>query len=155
MKTAKTQNRTTGLSITSMFIICILICGTILNNSYSQQMDIVDGSKTSTYSASTEITSITEINLNSKNLSSVPEIVFQMKSLEALDLSNNPIETIPVDIRKLQYLRVLDLTGTNVDELPEEISELIHLQEIHLDYVRWESKLDKVRKITHAAIILE
>jgi Leucine-rich repeat (LRR) protein len=155
MKTAKIQNRTTGVSVTSIFVICILICSTIFNNSYSQQKDIVESAKTSTYSASTEITSITEINLSNKNLSNVPETVFQMKSLETLDLSNNPIETIPVDIRKLQYLRVLDLTETNVDELPEEISELIHLQEIHLDYVRWESKLDKVKKLTHAAIILE
>jgi len=97
----------------------------------------------------------TILDLSNYGLNEIPSDVFNLINLETLILKNNNITEIPADIRKLYCLKMLDLTNTNIQELPDEISQLNQLKEIHLSYEIWQYRVDKVRKITRAAIILE
>ncbi|MCF2140376.1 MAG: hypothetical protein K9W44_10020 [Candidatus Lokiarchaeota archaeon] len=61
---------------------------------------------------------ITALNLESCNLSSVPEVIYDLEYLEDLDLSNNPIKEISFKILKLKKLRTLYLNETKIKSLP-------------------------------------
>lgn len=96
-----------------------------------------------------------EMDLHGKNLNKFPGEVFEMKDLKVLDLSNNNITEIPADIKNLENLTVLKLNGNKIYELPNEISRLKMLKEIHIDRFIWAFKMDEIKKLTNAKIILE
>jgi len=100
------------------------------------------------------ITQAEEMDLHGKNLSVFPAEVLEMKNLRILDLSNNQISTIPVEIKNLKNLSVLKLNGNKICSLPEGISRLKMLKEIYLDHYYWCFRIDEIRKITDAKIIL-
>ncbi len=85
----------------------------------------------------------------------IPAEIFNFSELEELNVNSGEITSIPVDIRKLYNLRVLNLGNTSINELPEEIGQLKHLQEIHLPFSYWVFRLNEVKKITNAKIILD
>ena len=85
----------------------------------------------------------------------IPAEIFNFSDLEELNVNSSEITSMPVDIRKLYNLRVLNLGNTSINELPEEISQLKHLKEIHLPFSYWAFRLNEVKKITRANIILE
>lgn len=95
------------------------------------------------------------LDLSNCDFTEIPSSIFDLSNLESLILKNTNISSIPYDIKKLYQLKVLDLTNTNIDEVPYEIRYLNQLQELHLSYEKWQYKLDKVHKLTRAAIILE
>ncbi len=97
----------------------------------------------------------TVLTVNMVNSAEIPADLFKLNSLEELTITGNEVTVIPVDIKKLILLRVLDLSGTRVDVLPVELSQLRHLQEIHLNYEVWQYRLDEVKKVTRAKIVLE
>jgi len=99
---------------------------------------------------------VTNLDLSSRNLTEIPEYIFFCTELESLTLKdNNNISSLPVEIKNFCNLRILDLTNTNIKEIPKEISQLKLLQELHLNYMQWQYRLDELRKITKARIILE
>lgn len=146
MKTAKLFSKT-------LIIALFVLIFSRLTQSQSKELAETIKSPASYSSAVSNI--ILEIDLSSSDLNSVPEIVFQMTSLETLDLRNNPISKLPREIRNLQNLRVLNLAGTTIEELPDELSQLRHLKEIHLKCEQWQLRLDEVKRITKARIVLE
>ncbi len=85
----------------------------------------------------------------------VPAELFNLSKLEELTLSGDTEFQIPYDVRKLTSLKILDLSSTYIEELPSELSQLRSMQEIHLNYERWQYRLDEVKMITRAKIILE
>ncbi len=81
--------------------------------------------------------------------------LFKNKSLETLIINDETISSINPEIKSLYLLKVLDLAHTQIDALPEEISQLRSLEEIHLNYELWQYKLDDVKRITRAKIVIE
>lgn len=81
--------------------------------------------------------------------------IFSNSEIESLIICDNNVYTLNPDIKKMFNLRVLDLSKTNLDNLPQELSQLRQLQEIHLYYEIWQYKLDEVKRITRAKIVIE
>ena len=98
--------------------------------------------------------SVTELDLAYKDINAFPPEIFEMKNLQSLDLSNNYLTAVPKEIKNLQGLKVLKLNGNNIYELPFEISRLKFLREIYLDYNIWHYRLDELKALTDARIIL-
>lgn len=81
-----------------------------------------------------EITaSTTALDLHDKNLSTVPNGVFQHPQLQVLLLYQNQLEALPTKISKLTQLQSLDLSSNSqLKELPKEIWQLTQLQSLDL-----------------------
>ncbi len=101
------------------------------------------------------LSSVTELELSSKDIKILPPEIFEMTNLQILDLSYNELSELPKEIKHLQNLRILKLNGNDIYELPEEITRLKFLKEIYLDYNTWYCRLNEVRKITNAKIYLK
>ncbi len=100
------------------------------------------------------INSIKEIDLHNKDIKIFPMEIFEMKNLQILDISNNSLDELPQEIKNLENLQILKLNGNNLYQLPAEVESLKFLKEIYLDRFIWSYRLDEVRKITNARIIL-
>ncbi len=98
-------------------------------------------------------TVVLDIDIKSGGL--IPEEIFTYINLEELKISGNENTILPENIKKLTSLQILDLSSVQVNELPGELSQLRHLREIHLNYELWQYRLDEVRRITRAQIILK
>lgn len=98
--------------------------------------------------------SVTELDLGYRDINTFPSEIFEMKNLQSLDLSNNYLTAVPKEIKNLQDLKVLKLNGNNIYELPSEISRLKFLKEIYLDYFIWQYRIDELKALTDARIIL-
>ncbi|MBN8570900.1 MAG: leucine-rich repeat domain-containing protein [Ignavibacteria bacterium] len=136
----------------NIFIILIVLVWNILHSDCFSQ---VNSAKSSGLFFDTQnLSTITELNLSLKDINTLPAEVFEMKNLQILDISNNYLSTVPAEIMNLKELKVLMLYGNNIYELPLEISRLKFLKEIYLDYYIWCYRLDEVRTLTNARIIL-
>jgi Leucine-rich repeat (LRR) protein len=100
------------------------------------------------------LSSVTELDLGYRDINAFPSEIFEMSNLQSLDLSNNYLTEVPKEIKNLQDLKVLKLNGNNIYELPSEISRLKFLKEIYLDYFIWQYRLDELKSLTDARIIL-
>lgn len=95
-----------------------------------------------------------EMDYSGKGIAEFPSEVLNMTDVKQLDLSNNKITNIPAAIQNLKYLTVLKLNGNKIYELPAVVSKLKFLKEIYLDREIWQYRLNEVKKITAARIIL-
>ena len=75
---------------------------------------------------------VTKLNLSGKNLSEIPENIYDYVNLEKLDLSHNKIEVITRDILKLRKLRSLDLSFNNLTVLQSSVFKLPKLRTLNL-----------------------
>jgi Leucine-rich repeat (LRR) protein len=66
--------------------------------------------------------------LNGNRISSIPEELGRLDSLEELNLSENSIEEIPMSIAQMGSLRILKLQNNRLTRLPSEIAELLTLE---------------------------
>ncbi len=136
----------------NIFIILIVL---VWNIFYTDCFSQVNSAKSSGLFFDTQnLSSITELNLSLKDINTLPVEVFEMKNLHILDISNNYLNAVPVEIKNLKELKVLMLYGNNIYELPLEISRLKFLKEIYLDYYIWCYRLEELRTLTNARIIL-
>lgn len=83
---------------------------------------------------------ITELIIDRRPLSELPDQLFALPKLRRLQLSYCQLEKLPADIGQLKNLEILDLSGNNLDALPTACGALIHLQTLILDH----NLLDKV-----------
>ena len=97
----------------------------------------------------------TNLEINGNSLKVIPSEIFKLSQIEELSVNSSSVATLSPDIAKLYNLRILNLDNTSISELPEEISMLLQLKEIHLPYSRWIFRLNEVKKITKAVIVLE
>ena len=75
----------------------------------------------------------TELYLNDKGLTAVPQSVFQNTKLTLLDLSNNSLGgALPGEVRFLTSLKVLNLSGNTFTGVPAEIGQLSNLEILNL-----------------------
>jgi len=80
-----------------------------------------------------------KIHLESLNLNSFPDKIFQFEDLRILSLANSLLTELPSDIKKLKKLEKLSLEGNNIKSLPREFSELKNLTTLCLGFSKFES----------------
>lgn len=83
------------------------------------------------------ITSKRHINLDSCGLTTIPEPIFMLDSLETLSLDNNNIRNISHLVRNLISLKRLCLDGNQLRILPVEIANLESLEVLSLERNRF------------------
>lgn len=76
----------------------------------------------------------TELIIDRRPLTELPEQLFALPELRRLQLSNCQLEKLPGNIGQLKNLEILDLSGNNLAALPPECGELIHLETLILDH---------------------
>ena len=78
--------------------------------------------------------SLTKLNLNGLELSSLPDAIFDLKDLEDLNLKNNRLESISPKITNLTKLKYLNLEGSPKSlYISKEIVSLPNLCNVSLD----------------------
>ena len=82
---------------------------------------------------------INYINLDSCELTGVPEEVFKFSNLYALSLDNNCLTTLPDSIINLRNLKRLYLSNNKIKILPSNMGSLTSLESIYLSYNHIES----------------
>ena len=82
---------------------------------------------------------INYINLDSCELTGVPEEVFKFSNLSALSLDNNCLTTLPDSIINLRNLKRLYLSNNKIKILPSNMGRLTSLESIYLSYNHIES----------------
>jgi internalin A len=83
------------------------------------------------------LTSLEYLYLNCNNLTSLPESICALPSLKNLDIHRNNITSLPNNIGDLSMLTSLDIRDNNITSLPESFSRLIKLE-----YLYYNTKLD-------------
>lgn len=74
----------------------------------------------------------TSVTIKNKNLTRIPEFVFNMPRLKVLDLSGNQIESIPEKIGALKNLQELAMESNALRSLPSSIGSLAKLERLSL-----------------------
>ncbi|SHE67344.1 Leucine Rich Repeat [Bacteroides luti] len=77
---------------------------------------------------------ITKLDLSNRNLTEVPQEIFQCINLRKLILSNNLINNIPPQIVSLRKLKVLDLSHNKISQLYANVFKLPALETLNISY---------------------
>ncbi len=73
------------------------------------------------------------LDMSGKELTKVPNSVFEQSDLEALDVSNNNLSgSLQAEVRQLSNLRVLDLSDNTFTGVPAEVGQLSKLEILDL-----------------------
>jgi len=72
------------------------------------------------------------LEINDKNLDSIPDVVFKLRKLQVLVLNRNKIQSISKDIKSLENLRRLELAWNNFQSLSNEIYSLRKIEILNL-----------------------
>jgi len=75
---------------------------------------------------------VTVVNLVSKNLTTLPPTIGNLKNLKRLWLSDNELRTLPPEIGNLTNLDTLDVSHNQIRVLPPEIGNLTKLKYLDL-----------------------
>ncbi len=73
-----------------------------------------------------------QINLNNRDLKTIPTEVLLFKYLDYLAVSYNNINIIPTELFTLTNLKRLEIENTNITSIPSEISKLCNLKYLFL-----------------------
>lgn len=72
--------------------------------------------------------------LDNVGLNTLPEHLFELKSLERLKISNNPVVSLPDGIGNLINLKFLEIYKTNIELLPDTMCKLVNIEELYLNF---------------------
>lgn len=75
---------------------------------------------------------VKSLSLKGKDLTLLPDLLFEFPNLEKLNLEHNELRTLPPEIGRLKKLKELYLHGNGLTHLPEEIGELSELRILDL-----------------------
>lgn len=75
---------------------------------------------------------ITELNLRSSSIKTLPGEISQLKNLQTLDLGGNQLLSLPHEISRLLNLQTLHLDANQLQSMPLEIGKLTNLQILYL-----------------------
>lgn len=73
------------------------------------------------------------IDLSHRNLTSIPNDLLKVPTLETINLSHNLIVSIPESISDLENLITIDLSFNNISSIPQSILLLRNLQQFNLE----------------------
>ncbi|NEQ54121.1 MAG: TIR domain-containing protein, partial [Leptolyngbya sp. SIO3F4] len=79
-----------------------------------------------------QLTSLTQLDLRSNQLTQLPPEIGQLTSLTQLDLRSNQLTQLPPEIGQLTSLTQLDLRSNQLTQLPPEIGQIESLQYLDL-----------------------
>lgn len=94
----------------------------------------------------------TTVMIRDKNLTRIPEFVFNMPGLKVLDLSGNQIESIPEKIGALKNLKELTMNYNALRSLPSSIGSLTKLERLSLynnKLTTLPSSMEKLKNLTN------
>src|ERR1700678_790336 len=74
-----------------------------------------------------------DLNINFKQLQTIPKELGQLASLQILYLSNNQLQTIPKELGQLASLQGLYLYNNKLQTIPKELGQLASLLRLDLD----------------------
>jgi Leucine-rich repeat (LRR) protein len=93
----------------------------------------------------------TSVKIRGKNLTRIPEFVFNMPNLEVLNLSDNRIESIPEKIGKLKNLQELTMNYNALRSLPSSMGSLTKLELLSLynnELTTLPSSMEKLKNLS-------
>merc|ERR1712100_385169 len=75
---------------------------------------------------------VRQLSITNCGITSIPEGISALGSLDMLQLSDNCIVTIPKTLGRIFTLKCLDLSGNRISKLPNELSNLKNLQTFNI-----------------------
>lgn len=90
---------------------------------------------------------LTEIDLSSAGLSSIPDSIENFVNLVKLNLANSVLHWLPDKICKLGKLKILNLRNNSLSTLPHDFGDLSALTELWADKNKMTSLPDSTRKL--------
>ena len=140
--------KNSAINIKMLFLTAIMAVILLLSprDTSSQEISGINGSINYISSESAIINDYTSAEI---------DFIFMNKTIETLIIKDENVNSVSPDVKNLYLLKVLDLAGTKIDVLPEEISQLRCLEEIHLNSEMWQYRLDDVKRLTRAKIVIE
>ena len=96
------------------------------------QLDLEDNHLTSLPEQLSQLTSLEILDLSNNQLSSLPAGFSAFLELENLYLSDNQFTTLPSAICSLTYLHTLDIRLNQLTSLPSDLAKLTHLDTLNL-----------------------
>ena len=79
-----------------------------------------------------QLQSLQTLNVNNNQLTALPDSLAQLQSLQELDVSNNQLTALPDSLARLQNLRELNANDNQLTALPDSLAELQNLQELYV-----------------------
>jgi Leucine-rich repeat (LRR) protein len=95
------------------------------------------------------INTTTKLNLERKNLSSLPESIGKLTKLQHFELGDNNLRSLPDWIGRLKNLRGLSLYGNNLTSLPESFGRLTKLEKLVLNQNELTSLPESIGNLTN------
>src|ERR1700678_3101756 len=80
-----------------------------------------------------QLASLQRLYLHNNQLQTIPKELGQLASLQRLSLSNNQLQTIPKELGQLASLQILYLHDNQLQTIPKELGQLVSLQYFQLD----------------------
>jgi Leucine-rich repeat (LRR) protein len=80
-----------------------------------------------------QLTNLTRLDLSDNQISALPPEIVQLTNLAQLNFSSNQIMTLPLEITQLTNLTQLDVSNNELTTLPPEIADLINLEKLNID----------------------
>ena len=94
------------------------------------------------------LTSLQLLDLHTTRISELPESIGNLTSLQDLDLSYTQISSLPDSIGNLTSLQDLYLSDTQISSLPDSIGNLTSLQDLYLSDTQISSLPDSIENLT-------
>lgn len=133
---------------TRMYLVCAYLLAVDARDLPAPEKKLAIQNPESGYSKAVEL-----LDLRGKNLTALPQHVYDRISLKTLFADTNVIEEIPKDIGKLINLQTVDLSYNRLTKLPEEVNKLSDLRTLILFNNRLETLTDEIVALTKLTVL--
>jgi Leucine-rich repeat (LRR) protein len=80
---------------------------------------------------------VRQVSITQCGISSIPDGISALGSLEMLQVSGNSISSVPKTLGRIFTLKFLDISDNKISDLPQELANLKNLQFLHLNGNKW------------------
>jgi Leucine rich repeat len=95
----------------------------------------------------TDLASLTKLDLQRKQLSTLPPEIWNLAALRFLWLTRNQLTKLPPEIENLVALGVLNLSDNQLTALPDSIAELAALSHLDLSHNKFKSSPSQLKNV--------